>query len=78
MLQMKIYTFFFPEVSLVNNFVDDFLKNHLIENRSFCIMQIGNIGNPNNVDLANIGQHLCEIHKAYWLIILLHLPLIQI
>ena len=77
MFQMKIYTFFLLEVSLFSNFVDDFLKNHPFENWSFCIMQIGNIGYPNYVDLANIGQNLCEIHKVYWLIILLHLPLIQ-
>ena len=43
MFQMKIYTFFFPEVSLLSNYVDDFLKNHSFENWSFCIMQIGNL-----------------------------------
>ena len=49
MLQMKIYTFFFQQVSLFRNFDDDFLKNHAHENCSFFIMQIGTIGNSDNV-----------------------------
>ena len=46
MLQMKIYTFFFQQVSLFSNFEDDFLKNHALENCSFFSMQIGTIRNP--------------------------------
>ena len=46
MLQMKISTFYIQRVSLFSNFDDDFLNNHAFENYSFCIMQIGTIGNP--------------------------------
>ena len=48
--QMKIYTFFFQQVSLFSNFDVDFLKNHAFENCSFFIMQIRTIGNPRNAD----------------------------
>ena len=34
-LQMKIYTFFFQQVSLFSNFDNDLLKNHALKNAYF-------------------------------------------
>ena len=50
MLQMKIYTFFLQQVSLLCSFDDHFLKDHALENCSIFIMQIGTVENPDNAD----------------------------
>ena len=51
MLQMKIYTFFFQQVSLFSNFDNDLLKNHALKNANFSrLLEI-----PSNI-LLNIVQ----------------------
>ena len=50
MLQMKIYTFFFQQVSLFSYFDNDLLKNHALKNAHFS----GLLEIPSNIILNTV------------------------